>query len=476
MKTKLKISIFSLLCLTIPSIIFAGSIDIETARKVATSKINSEGKGNEISIKSIIPVNNGNITYFYAVDLLPTGYIIVSADDNLPPVIAYSYQNNIDTDGKFFNILKQDIGKRLACIEKISSQTIQNRRAQWNDLINGTCKKSPLFQQWPPAGSTSTGGWLESNWKQDAPYNQMCPIDPTTSVRSYTGCPATAMAQILNYHKTTNNTQFTDNDDYYHNYAGRTYWIDNDFSLHGFPSFPQLNVYLDTLNSHYQNNIALTNDDEAALSFACGVAAKEVYTSGGSGTMSVSQALDAYHRFNCNTALLLLNSDTNLFTHLAQNMRDSLPAHLAIVDSAWSTGHNVVVDGYNTNNYFHVNFGWGGTDNGWYILPDQMPCNLTVIEGLIVDILKKGTASINEINNLSQCKIYPNPASSIITIEQEKYGTSLFTISDVSGKIIFSKTVSNKITQLNISSLPQGIYLTELKGSSNFKNKLIVIR
>ena len=67
-------------------------------------------------------------------------------------------------------------------------------------------------------------------------------------------------------------------------------------------------------------------------------------------------------------------------------MMDARPAHLAIVDPGWTMGHNVVVDGYNTDNYYHLNFGWGGSYNGWYLLPDEIPYGLTVIEGLIVDI------------------------------------------------------------------------------------------
>ena len=55
-------------------------------------------------------------------------------------------------------------------------------------------------------------------------------------------------------------------------------------------------------------------------------------------------------------------------------------------------GHNVVVDGYNTDDYYHINFGWGGSSNGWYLIPEEIPYGLTVIEGLIVDVLKQNTA------------------------------------------------------------------------------------
>ncbi len=63
------------------------------------------------------------------------------------------------------------------------------------------------------------------------------------------------MAQILNYHKTTNNTQFNNGERYYHNYSGRQFWIDDDYADNGFPSFEDLNLYLDTISLHFQNNI-----------------------------------------------------------------------------------------------------------------------------------------------------------------------------------------------------------------------------
>jgi len=69
------------------------------------------------------------------------------------------------------------------------------------------------------------------------------------------------------------------------------------------------------------------------------------------------------------------------------NMVGALPAHLAVVVPDWSAGHNLVVDGYNTDDYYHLNFGWGGVWDGWYLLPEGIPFDLTVVEGVIVDIM-----------------------------------------------------------------------------------------
>ena len=201
------------------------------------------------------------------------------------------------------------------------------------------------------------------------------------------------MAQILNYHQTINNIEFNDSDDYLHSYEGNVFWIDNHHEEYDFPSFPELNNYIDNLVNHWRNNIKLTNDDKAAINFACGIAAKQVYHPNGSGTFGVDQAFDAYQRFNFDDAELLTDSNPDLYERLKSDIMDALPAHLAIVNEALNSGHNLVVDGYNTEGFYHLNFGWGGYYDGWYLLPDDLPMNLTVIEGIIVTINDNNSGS-----------------------------------------------------------------------------------
>jgi len=195
------------------------------------------------------------------------------------------------------------------------------------------------------------------------------------------------MSQILNYHRTVNSVYFDDEDNYYHNYAGRQYWIDNDYQLLDFLSFPQINAVFDSLAFHYQYGLTLSNDEKAALVFACGVAAQQIYTSQASGTFGVDQAYDAFMKFNFDESQLIDESTSDFYQHIAQNVMDGLPVHFASVTPAWDSGHNFVVDGYNTDEFYHLNFGWGGTYNSWYLLPDEIPCGLTVVEGAIVDII-----------------------------------------------------------------------------------------
>lgn len=407
----------------------------------------------------------------YAFELDPPGYLVIAAYSWLPPVIAYSGESpfgQLQQKNPLYSMIQADLSGKTEEKMKQFPEWIKYNESRWSELLAE--KKSldfhRVFEQWPASGD----GWLKTNWTQNPPYNNMCPMDPVTGLRSYAGCPATAMAQIMNYHNTTNFTHFSDNDDYYHNYAGRQYWIDDDFDYADFPSFPELNTYLDSLNEHYLTNQPLTNDDKAALTFACAIAARQVFTSQGSGTFGVDQAYDAYLRFGCSTVELLDSTDADLFERLKQNIKDTLPAHLAVVNESWTTGHNVVVDGYNTDDYYHLNFGWGGSYNGWYLLPDEIPYDLTVIEGVVVDIMKNPLTGENESAGLKpEIKICPNPVTTAteIRIFREKQENFSFCLYNLCGDEIMQfhcQTPANfeNTLKLDLSRFPAGYYVYRL--------------
>lgn len=336
-------------------------------------------------------INNNNQICGYIYSLQPQGYIVVSSSKELPPIIAYSFQGEfklpLPSNNQFFQLLQYDLTLRFNAIDNLPPYIIQERQQEWDLLLNplNTINKD-RYEQWPPENSTPTEGWILTNWHQNAPYNNFCPIDLSGGQRSLAGCPAVAMAQILNYHQTTNNVTFTDDDDYYHNYGGNQYWIDDDSEIYDFPSHPLLNSYLDILTNKYENNDPLDNNDKASLTFACGVAAHQVFNPSGSGTFGVNQAFDAYTKFNFENHTLLDESNPDLYPQLKANIKNATPAHLAVVNPDWTAGHNLVIDGYNTNDFYHLNFGWGGSYNGWYLLPDDLPYDLTVIEGIIINL------------------------------------------------------------------------------------------
>ena len=160
-------------------------------------------------------------------------------------------------------------------------------------------------------------GLLTSHWTQDFPYNQLCPRDPlNNNAYSYAGCPAIAMGQIINYLRTTQDTRFSDEDDYAHYYAGRNYIIDDDWESIKFPSFTKLNEWLDSVDATFQRDEELPDLLAAAVVFACGTALKQVYTSEGSGTFYVDQAFEAYQRFGFTDCVLFREPDSVMYATL----------------------------------------------------------------------------------------------------------------------------------------------------------------
>ena len=376
------------------SILNAEPVDRLEAQVVAEARLIRDGMEGNYSIEYCVVLEDKPDfqTLAFVFELSPAGYIVTSADNELPPVIAYSYMNNCgagdEENSILLDMIATDMKFRLLSLDEAPSELLQLHRSWWAEYSSGEYEllDDRLLDQWPPAGSTPTGGWLMENWTQGSPYNDYCPMDLTTHTRSAAGCPAVAMGSILNFGGTTNGTQFNDTDDYYHNF-NEFYWIDDDYVAHDFPSWPELNIYLDTLENHYANFDTITSSDKAALVYASGAACKQVYTSSVSGTFGVTQAYDAYLRFGFTGCSLLNASSDSLYQKLSDNMKSAIPAHLAIVDDRPHYGHNLVIDGYNSDDFYHMNFGWGGGSNGWYQFPlSGMPYNMNIIEGIILDI------------------------------------------------------------------------------------------
>lgn len=367
------IILLSLLCISL----VATSVPETQARNLAATKLAELYPDHDIRHSETLKANSDPLAYVF--HLSPSGYIVIGASDELPPVMAYSGTSAFrasDGTNILEELLTHDLNQRLAC----AADRAANHQA-WTEIY-----REERFQQWPPAGYSPTEGWLKTNWTQNAPYNWMVPLDPSNNQRSVAGCPAVAMSMIVNFHAALNGTRFSDNDDYHHMYNGRNYWIDDDYATLGFPSFPTLNTYLDELNHRFRYQEELSDSLKAALIFATGTALTQVYASNGSGTFGVAQAFAAFQRFNFPDVELLNDAAPDLYPRMEANIKNAQPVHLAIVTPAWDMGHNVVVDGFNTDNFYHLNFGWGGQYNGWYLLPSQIPYGLTVVEGAIVDI------------------------------------------------------------------------------------------
>jgi hypothetical protein len=152
------------------------------------------------------PADETTLGYVY--DLDPVGYVVVSSDTRLTPVIAFSYESDFsrdeDPNSVLLHMLRRDLALRLdaANAEAILPEAAASNESDWEALISPPVKPrsdgAPGGDPPKNGGTTVYGPWLTSAWNQESPWNDNCPIDPDTDNRCVVGCTATALAQVLN--------------------------------------------------------------------------------------------------------------------------------------------------------------------------------------------------------------------------------------------------------------------------------------
>ena len=272
-------------------------------------------------------------------------YMIVSADDSAIPLLGYG-TGNINPSSMPENMLWW-LGEYGRQIEYMRSKGMNFS----SDRLNALEDLDPIEPM------------LKTMWNQDAPYNDQCPqID---GVNTYTGCVATAMAQVMNYF------QYPDVGEGSIQYTppavGRR--LSLDFSRTPFDWDNMLNAYGRGTYTDAQKNAV------AYLMKACGYSIKMGYNVTQSGTQSalVAYAARTYFKYDQNTFCYFRDIyPTNEWT---QMMYDNLAnvGPVLMGGQAVEGGHSFVCDGYDGNGYFHFNWGWGGSSDGYYALDVLSP-------------------------------------------------------------------------------------------------------
>jgi hypothetical protein len=197
-----------------------------------------------------------------------------------------------------------------------------------------------------------------------------------------------------------------------------------------------------------------------------------------SGTFGIDQAWNSFQRFGFPDSRLIFPEDTNLNNEIAENIKVALPVQLGLlVAPPGGGGHNVVVDGYNTDEYYHFNFGWGGSSNGWYTLPPtNIAYNLTIIEGAVIDIKSTNYTVTDEIGKEELIRLFPNPVSSVLTVVSNLKDAKLmiFSLTGVPLEVI---DLPGPYSRISLSHLPEGLYLVRVacEGKQIFVEKLIKV-
>lgn len=299
------------------------------------------------------------------------GYLVSPADDRFPALLGYSDTGRIDAD----NIPPQ-MQWWLSEYAREMDYAISNGLAVSrpdNVITLGKSSQNTMTQ----AQRTPIAPLLETKYDQGEPYNNQCPVinyaNGSEWGRAVTGCVATAMAQMMRYWKYPATGQGS------HSYickpnGGQSFTESMDFSTVTFDWDNMLPVYT---SGNYNDTQA---DAVAQLMHACGVSVDMGYTPNESGAASqaVPVALEQYFKYDSSIAYASRTLFSNAeWEQLVYNeLAASRPVQVS--GSGSQGGHAFVCDGYQGDHYFHFNWGWGGTSDGYFMFCALNPGTLGI--------------------------------------------------------------------------------------------------
>lgn len=293
------------------------------------------------------------------------GFTIVSGDDRMPEVVGYSAQGTYDPDHLpanyvgFMKAYQETVDALLKGDAQVSGGLAEAR--QWRAERAGTAAVAPLL-----------GG---IKWNQMAPYNNMCPLYDGTN-RSVTGCVAAAMAQVMMYYQYPKELKAT-----IKAYTAKSYGIQIPEISSG-ATYDWDNMLPDYSKSDYNSAQA---DAVAKLMYHCGAAVKMNYGPS-SGANVTPIILATYFGYDAD---LMQDLTRTVFT-LQQWMTlidNELKAKRPILYSGQSSdgGHEFVCDGSDGKGLYHINWGWGGYQDGYFDLTILQPTKGGAGSGSAVD-------------------------------------------------------------------------------------------
>jgi len=285
-------------------------------------------------------------------ELIPKGYLVTHSDDRLPLVLAYSTHSPLSLEDLPENTLRAFLieaatsaGEKLASIEKGEPLATEIQ-----PLSGGG--QSPDY----PAGDFIVGPWLDSTWNQTDPYNYYAPTDVGSPFgydgRVPIGCVPLAYAQLLYYHRWP--LRGIGSSSYNDNLGSTTGTYSATFS----DSYDWSNI----TNSHTPADSTAVQEAIGELVYELAVAVEADFESTGTSSSInfMRQQLVEHFQFEASDHY---NSYATLQEALDQDILDGYPGIIGI------PGHAVVADGLlrvGSELQYHINYGWGGTNNGWF--------------------------------------------------------------------------------------------------------------
>jgi len=436
----LRVYLLALLCFFVLqgswcAIVWAKAVPSSSAREVVNGWLAKEAKpmgsrlGSEVKNVETFTDSNGQPVY-YVVGLKPDGFVIVSADDLVEPIVCFSSSGSYDSSKRnpLGALVSRDMPARVNVSRSVHEKLLagsttggltkqqamvhksgEKAFGKWTELLGTVGARSLSAAPVSSISDVRVAPLLQTEWGQDvicsgakACYNYYTPPSSEGDASNYySGCVATAMAQYMRFWQYpatgVGTPSFTISVD----------GSDGPASLRGGDGSGGPYNWSQMLLVPNCSTTVAQRQAIGALTYDAGVAVKMDYASDGSGAFMSDVAAAMVSTFGYSNAIIGGDETRNIGDGLSgminPNLDSGNPVMLGISDSSGG-GHAVVADGYGYQSstlYHHLNMGWDGYDDVWYNLPnidassiDSSAYSYNIVDSVIYNIYVSGTGEI----------------------------------------------------------------------------------
>lgn len=386
------------------------------------------------------------------------GFIIVSGDDRTEDVLVYAEQGSFDPEKVnpnfrfWLNRLQEEISfaNDSNAVDKITPRKAVNVTAIGPLLKNDEGK--------------------EIKWYQEDPYNNLCPMDNYDGTRSYTGCVATAMAQIM--YKWRYPEKGTGSKTYTWVNANKKSQRETLTANFGETTYDWANM----LPSYYGKSATTAQENAVAtLMFHLGVACEMEYggdEAGGSGAFTdmMGDGITKYFGYKASKFITTYTkkaygasafepAEYEVTTdEFEQYFNADLEAGRPIImggEDSKAGGHEFVCDGRNTNGYFHINWGWEGDGNCYCKLSALKPSGYSYNFSSSLDAMIGVEPAQQEVIEVTGVTVAPTSATLKINGKQQL--TATIAPANATDKAVTWKSDNTSVATVSESGLVKGI-------------------
>ncbi len=324
----------------------------------------------KLNISSDYTVKYKGLAVYYIFNFQNGGFIVVSAIDNVLPVICYSFKGHYDDSSQPENfrawMLQYQMQIRDAIIQKSIPEPEVKKTWEYYLSTSSSSLKAYSGREILPL--------LSSNWNQNKFYNEACPEDPMgPGGHCYAGCVATALGQLMNYFR----------------------FPENGTGSYTYECPPYGNLSADFENTSYEwdlmeGSISHSNLPLATLLYHLGVSVDMAYGPDGSGMYNHKGAytLRTYFKYMPETEYVFRDSTSLDWDSLLVSSLDRrIPLYYAGWDVPDTSGHAFICDAYQEGSYYHFNWGWSGSYDGYFYTNNLNPggSNFNLAQELIIN-------------------------------------------------------------------------------------------